>query len=102
MPSLVNPGGMAPPAMPKASPEHVDDLKAVVRTTIGLSLDTTVLIQQLACTEPGCPPVETVVAVLSSSRTIWKLPIPTADIAVADLRRVITEHPEGHDHADHN
>ncbi|MDV3125803.1 hypothetical protein M1247_12820 [Mycobacterium sp. 21AC1] len=103
MPDLVNPGGIArSPALPKASVEQVDALKAVVRTTLGLTIDTTVLVQQLACAEPDCPPVETVIAVLSSRRTTWKLARPTADIAVADLRRVITEHPEGHDHADHH
>lgn len=103
MSGLVNPGGMArTAAMPKASPEHVDNLKSVVRTTLGLTADTTVLVQQLACAEPGCPPVETVIAVFSRPRTTWKLPKPTADVTPDTVRAAITEHPKGHDHADHN
>ncbi|WP_084357007.1 hypothetical protein [Mycolicibacterium wolinskyi] len=102
MTGLVNPGGNARSTAPKASAAHVDDLKGIVRATLDIPLDTTVLVQQLACAEPGCPPVETVIAVLSSQRTTWKIPKPTADIAVTDLQRLITEHPEGHDHADHN
>ena len=67
-----------------------------------LDADTSVLVQQLACAEPGCPPVETVVAVLGSRRRTWKIPNPTAEVSENDLRAVITEHPEGtnHDHDD--
>ncbi|MHC9296936.1 hypothetical protein ACRCUN_31115 [Mycobacterium sp. LTG2003] len=102
MTGLVNPGENARSTAPKASTEHVADLKRVVRATLDIPLDTTVLVQQLACKEPGCPPVETVVAVLSGHRATWKIPEPTADLTAAELRRIITEHPEGHDHADHN
>ncbi|MGW2650541.1 hypothetical protein ACWC2T_38060 [Streptomyces sp. NPDC001393] len=35
-----------------------------MRALLDLDDDTAVLIRQLACTEPGCPPLETVVVVL--------------------------------------
>ncbi|OKH80531.1 hypothetical protein EB73_32475 [Mycobacterium sp. SWH-M3] len=103
MPGLVNPGGSTrSTAVPKATREHIDNLKTAVRSALGIPDHTTVLVQQLACTEPGCPPVETVVAVLSTPRTVWKLPSATPDLTIAALRRAIEEHPEGHDHADHD
>lgn len=54
--------------MPKpASPQvtaHLTAIKDQVRSLLELSEEDIVLIRQLACTEPGCPPLETVVAVL--------------------------------------
>ncbi|MFF4762954.1 hypothetical protein [Streptomyces sp. NPDC001292] len=35
-----------------------------MRALLGLDDDTAVMVRELACTEPGCPPLETVVAVL--------------------------------------
>lgn len=102
MRGLVNPGGRSESAPPKPSQQHVSGLKDVVRSVLGLDPDTAVLVQQLACTEPGCPPVETVVAVLGSPRRTWKIPTPTAEVSASDLAALLTDHPEGitHDHDD--
>lgn len=77
-------------------------LKDTVRSTLSLDADETVLIQQLACTEPGCPPVETVVAVLGSPRRSWKFATPTAEITPAHLRDTLKNHSKGRDHDDHD
>jgi hypothetical protein len=54
--------------MPKPAPAHVtahsNALKEHVCQLLALDADDIVLTRQLACTEPGCPPLETVVAVL--------------------------------------
>jgi hypothetical protein len=101
MRGLVNPGGAAG-ATPKADAAHVNLLKDVVRKAAGLDADAPVLVQQLACVEPGCPPVETVIAALGPPRRTWKVPKPTADISPSQLRAVIVENPEGITHADHD
>jgi hypothetical protein len=59
--------------------------------------DTTVMISQLACTEPGCPPIETVVAVLSPGvpPRRWTLHLPVEQITTDDLSAMLTTPPEG-------
>lgn len=99
--NLVNPGNKVAAAAPKAAAAHLADLKDTVRGELALDADTTVLIQQLACTEPGCPPVETVVAVLGATRRTWKFSTPTTDVTPAGLRGVLREHPKGREH-DHD
>jgi hypothetical protein len=55
------------------------------------------MIRQLACTEPGCPPVETVVAVLpmDAEARRWTLHRPVAQITFDDLRALLANPPEG-------
>jgi hypothetical protein len=61
-----------------------------------------VLVTELACHEPGCPPVETVIAVLggTSPRT-WKIPLAAADLTAADVAAALAREPDlaGHGHA---
>lgn len=97
MSGLVNPGGA-----PKASAAHLDLLKNLVRSVQRLNADAIVLVQQLACTEPGCPPLETVVAVLGPPQRMWKFPMPANDVSLEQLELTILDHPEGSNHADHD
>ncbi len=101
MTGLVNPGGARAPVA-KASADHLELLKDTVRSTLSLSDDTAVLIQQLACSEQGCPPVETVVAVLGTPRRTWKFADPAAHIAAARVHTALVTYPEGHDHDHHD
>ena len=48
------------------SPQHLDALKNAVRSRFGLEAETRVMLTELQCTEPGCPPVETVIAILAA------------------------------------
>lgn len=68
-------------------------LKAVVRDTLQLGAEHTVVIQQLDCAEPGCPPVETVVAVLSAGVPArrWTLHQPLTDLTAEAVRTALTE-----------
>ena len=51
----------------------VGHLKKIVADGLKLSEDTTLSIAELTCHEPGCPPVETIIAVIrSSQQTIQK------------------------------
>lgn len=43
---------------------QIRDLKAAARAGLGLGEDVTVSVTELTCHEPGCPDVETVVAIL--------------------------------------
>jgi nitrate reductase delta subunit len=49
----------------KNSPEHLEALDRVkewTRERFTLSQDTVILVSEIACSLPGCPPLETVVA----------------------------------------
>ncbi|WP_256725946.1 hypothetical protein [Streptomyces sp. IMTB 2501] len=74
------------------------ELKEAVRTLLGLDDDTAVVVRQLACTEPGCPPLETVVAVLpmEGAARRWTLHRPADQITEGDLRATLLA-PEQHD-----
>ncbi|KRR21041.1 hypothetical protein CQ13_31260 [Bradyrhizobium retamae] len=45
-------------------PQAVQELKLQTQKLLGLSNDVTVSVSELTCREPGCPDVETVVAIL--------------------------------------
>ena len=50
--------------------------------------DVAVTVQQLSCREPGCPPVETVIAVLDTPPRRWTIHRPLVEIddeTVTDL-----------------
>ncbi|MGW1286365.1 hypothetical protein ACWDBD_48775 [Streptomyces sp. NPDC001118] len=74
------------------------ELKETVRTLLDLDDDTAVLIRQLACTEPGCPPLETVVVVLpmEGAARRWTLHRP-ADQITEDALRAALLAAEQHD-----
>ncbi|MGH2874703.1 MAG: hypothetical protein ACRDLV_00460 [Solirubrobacteraceae bacterium] len=65
-------------------------IKAATRRLPDLDQDVSVLGQQPACSEPGCPPGQTVIAVLADDggrSAIWRLHRPAAEIdepALAD------------------
>jgi hypothetical protein len=67
-------------------------LKSVVRQVLGLDDRHTVVVQQLACAEPGCPPVETVVAVLAAGDQPrrWTLHKPLSDVTAEDIQVILT------------
>ena len=88
-------GSRPGPAQP--SPQ-LRELKETVRTLLGLDDDTAVMVRQLACAEPGCPPLETVVAVLpmEGQARRWTLHQPADLITEDDLRAALLT-PERHD-----
>ena len=49
---------------------------------------TTVMVTELACSEPGCPPLETVIAVLrgKNDRVTWKLHKALTLVSASDVR----------------
>lgn len=61
----------------------------------------TFLVTELACHEPGCPPRETVIAVLGGTgQRTWKIPRPAADLSAADVAKALAQPPVG-GHAAH-
>jgi hypothetical protein len=58
-----------------------------VREKFGLGDDVVVMVTELRCSEPGCPPLETVIAILDvpGSKRQYKLHKGAGDVAVEDI-----------------
>jgi hypothetical protein len=74
----------------KTEPAHCDAaarVQAWTRTRFSLDAETTVLVTELECTRPGCPPLETVIAfwVNEAQRRHFRVFKPLADVAQHDL-----------------
>ncbi|MYT30401.1 hypothetical protein GTY73_16585 [Streptomyces sp. SID8354] len=71
------------------------EVKEAVRALLGLDDDTAVVVRELACTEPGCPPLETVIAVLpmDAPPRRWTLHHPADQITAEHLRSALLDSP---------
>jgi nitrate reductase delta subunit len=74
----------------KRDPEHALALERVrqwTRARFKLPQQTTVLVTEIACGLPGCPPIETVIAFWSDGdkRHHWKVFKPVAEVVEDDL-----------------
>jgi nitrate reductase delta subunit len=76
-------------AFTKKGPEHIavlDRLREAVRSRFRLTDDTAILVAEVACAVPGCPPVETVIAFWSDEcRHHFKVFKPVANVETDDL-----------------
>ena len=84
MNKLATTGFRRPRTDHSASAEQV---KAWTRQRFGLGEDSAVLVGELACTLPGCPPIETVVAFWTAAdrRHHFKMFKPLAQVVEDDL-----------------
>src|SRR6267154_917800 len=74
----------------KKSPAHAEALERVrtwTRAHFGLADEVTILVSEIACTLPGCPPLETVVAFWTEAdkRHHFKIFKPVAEVVRDDL-----------------
>lgn len=85
-----------PRPLPARQAAQLADLKNQTRQLLDLADDDIVLVRQLDCTEPGCPPVETVIAVLPPTGTTrrWTLHHPIDEITPDLLRLTLAEEPD--------
>jgi hypothetical protein len=83
----------------RARGRRAAEIAELVRVTLGLPDDVAVTVQQLSCAEPGCPPVETVIAVLAAPPRRWTIHRPLAEIDDALVTSRLTHsHPgDAHD-----
>lgn len=69
------------------APGRAAMVKSWVAERFGLSDADLVSVAELACAEPGCPPIETVLTVhgADGARHSWRLRKPVAEITAADV-----------------
>lgn len=75
----------------KISPTQLKQLKSWVYQTLSLDESIPVSISQLTCTEPGCSPLETVIAVMTQPPKTYKIHQPAAEIGENDLVQALAE-----------
>jgi len=71
-------------------------IKAWALAAFGLDEGATVMVSELRCTEPGCPPLETVIALLGAGGTRqFKLHKALADVTEADVQTLAATVSDG-------
>lgn len=81
----------------RTAPGRAGMVKSWVTEHLALAEADLVTVAELACHEPGCPPVETVVTVHASDgqRRTWHVHKPLADVDMTDVVTVLSSE-KGH------
>ncbi|MGB7086683.1 MAG: hypothetical protein WBD47_14090 [Phormidesmis sp.] len=74
----------------KISSAELHQLKNWVYETLALDKNVPVSISQLKCAEPGCPPIETVISVMSQPPQTYKIHRPAVEIERADVIKTLS------------
>jgi hypothetical protein len=79
---------------PKIDPDALARIRGWAHTLWALAGDASVVVSELRCSEPGCPPVETVVLVARQAGETFqiKLAMPAADVTFTDLQGAADAH----------
>ena len=82
------------------APDQAESIKAWARTLWALSDETTVMVTELECREPGCPPIETVIAVLEGPgrTTQYKIHKAADEVSQADVEALAAGKGPHHAH----
>ena len=80
--------------------DRAESIKAWARTLWALSDETTVMVTELECREPGCPPIETVIAVLEGPgrTTQYKIHKAADEVSQADVEALAVRGGPHHAH----
>ncbi|MEH2533492.1 hypothetical protein V1277_000124 [Bradyrhizobium sp. AZCC 1588] len=72
-------------------PQAVQELKLQTQKLLGLSNDVTISVSELTCREPGCPDVETVVAILREGERpiIARIHKSIPDVTLDELKEAL-------------
>ena len=74
----------------ESDPQQLVEVKSWVSEAFDLSEDVSVMITQLQCTEEGCPPIETVIAIMDTpgKPRQYKIHKPLAEVNQTDIVRL--------------
>lgn len=89
---------------PAYDPQQIAAIKQWVGATFGLDDQTTIMVTELRCSEPGCPPLETVIALLHahSPPQQYKLSKAIPDITATDVATLGSHASEGESYDHHH
>ncbi len=77
--------------LPKPDRQEVERVKELARSTLQLSPDTAFAVNEIACNDPGCPGLETVILVMEPGRKTraLKIPKPLDEVVEQDILTAI-------------
>ena len=62
--------------LPKPDRQAVERVKELARSTLQVSPDTAFAVNEIACNDPGCPGIETVILVMEPGQKTRALKVP--------------------------
>jgi hypothetical protein len=79
--------------------DQTDRIKAWTRAVFHLNDEATVMVTELECREPGCPPIETVIAVLKGPGDTqqYKIHKTATELGLSDIEEVAVKEESHHD-----
>lgn len=72
----------------KADPTQIQAIKTWIYELFNLPDDIPISISQLTCTEPGCPPIETVISVMRTPTETYKIHKAVGEIQYNDISQL--------------
>ena len=69
----------------KASSQKTKEIKQWIYQALQIDDEISISLSQLQCTEPGCPPIETVINVMTNPVQQYKIHKPIAEIEYTDI-----------------
>ena len=76
----------------KSDLQQLQQIKNWVYQILNINSKTHISISQLQCHEPDCPPVETVIAIMTSSPKQYKIHKPISEITEIDINLLIAKY----------
>ena len=75
------------------SPDHINVIKAQVVAALRLLEEATVMVTELACTEEGCLPVETVIAIFQTAtqKIQFKIHRSLSEITMREIQEMCAQ-----------
>ena len=77
--------------LPKSDKQAVDRVKDLARAALRVSPDTAFAVNEIACTDPGCPGIETVILVMEPGRKTRALKVakPLDEVMEQDILKAL-------------
>jgi hypothetical protein len=77
--------------LPKPDKQAVDRVKDLARAALRVSPDTAFAVNEIACTDPGCPGIETVILVMEPGRKTRALKVakPLDEVMDQDILKAL-------------
>ena len=75
-------------SIPQIELDKLKQIKAWVYQKLELDTEITISLNQLQCSEPGCPPLETVILVMTNPPQQYKIHKPAFQITETDIQEL--------------
>ena len=73
----------------KATSQEIQQVKQWIYQSLQIDEDISISLSQLHCNEPGCPPIETVINVMTNPVQQYKIHKSIAEIDYSDISKFV-------------